>query len=77
MDTPTTVFKTASGSTGEGKSHTMAGSQEAAALQANLSSSEAAKSATMKTTGEVQKAMDNGSGADRIGSRNAWSPSCE
>jgi len=55
----------------------MGGSEEVAGLPANAPSSEAAKGATVKTTGELQKALDNGSGASRMGSGNAWSPSCE
>lgn len=54
----------------------MAGSEEMAGLLANPPVSDATNGATVKTTGEVQKTFDSGS-ASRIGSGNAWSPSCE
>lgn len=73
----TSHSKIAIGSTGEGKSHTVAGSEEMAGLLANPPSSDATNGATVKTTGEVQMTFDSGSSASRIGSGNAWSPSCE
>jgi len=69
--------KTTIGSTGEGNSHTVAGSEEMAGLLANPPSSDATDGASVKTAGEVKNTFDNGSSASRIGGGNAWSPSCE